>query len=990
MRHIHTKAIIVVLLTITILLPGFAHETTPEEYIVRIVYFVAKDRTPRQDAEERLNKIVKRAQKFYADYMEKFGFGRKTFRYEEDENGNVLIHQVIGKKNGEVYRKWPLACLTGEGTATRLQTRNTVLLVFLDHGSGFLANACGLAITGKRSLVPAYGTCSTWQVTAHELGHNFVLQHDYRPDGGIMGGPGDGLSQCAAEWLNLHPYFNGGKISEIENRVKINTLATVAYPQDNIHAFFELVDPDGLYHVRFLHETHHMHSCKSLSGERMVVQLDLATVKDKRVKLQTVDMNGNARYPNWISFSDVEPDMILDISPKGRVVKDGLIGYWSFDEATGKYAFDRNRNTHYARLSEGANLDFNAGKVGGALQLDGSRQNATVSNSAELMNGLDAFSLCLWVKSNGTDTDRGFINGRTPNDKDEFFGFRYDKDGWLGGQSNVIKAGITTTDGTHSLESSGNVQTTEWQHLAFTWRSDSPMKLYINGTLNTPSFIQPVISGTLSNVDKLIVGRGGKDRNRGWDGLIDDVRLYNKVLSVREIADLSFNNDKDVRIYGVDLAGTANLTTETIEDGADVEYVYTVTNTGYRNDTIKLTTSGNVNATLSETSVTLAPGTSSAVRLTVPRKTLATAGEHAVEVTATSQGDSTKTAHLTATTTVSPSYSLNIEDVNGYTTEIQHASREMNFPLTVTNTGNSDDTIVLTASGDVNVALSDTSVTLAPGVSKNIKINVQDTSLDIGDHAIKVTATSQSDNQEFEQRKIIIYVLSKDAQDIDLHDGLISYWSFDEVNENISSASNGNNDVTLQNGASLAFKEGQIGSAIRFDGSGDGATVNNGASLINGLNAFTLSLWIKSEHTNTDRGFVFPKNPNGEDEIFSIRYDADGISGEGKNVIKAGITTTGGNQLYESASSVQTTEWQHIALTWRSGRGITLYINGLLDQPTFNSPATSGHITGAEALFIGIGAKDENRSWVGYIDEVRLYNRVLRPTEVAKLAQGVE
>ena len=574
--------------------------------------------------------------------------------------------------------------------------------------------------------------------------------------------------------------------------------------------------------------------------------------------------------------------------------------------------------------------------------------------------------------------------------KMNFFGFRYDKDGWGGGENNVIKAGITTTSGSHALESSGNVQTKEWQHLAFTWRSGEPMKLYINGVLDNPSFIQPAISGTLSNVDKLVIGRGCKDRSRGWDGLIDDVRLYNKVLSAREIAKLPRVNNREASAHGVALTGVVNLTPEAIDTGSGIQYVFTVTNTGTTNDTMKLTTSGNVTATLSETSVSLDPGASTTVRLTVPTTSVAIAGEYRVDVTATSQGDTTKTAQLTARITIRERRGITLEGVNGLTAEIQRTSQIIDFPLTLTNTGNVSEKIQLTISGDVTATLNKTSVTLAPGVSTNIKLYIPGTPLSVGDHAIKVIATSQTDTNETAELTIITYIYSGNTQNIDLQDGLLSHWSFDAVNENISADVVGNNDVTLQNGATFTPNGGQIGGAIRFDGSSDGATVTNGANLINGRTAFTLSLWIKSDYTNTDRGFIFPKTPNGSDEIFSLRYDKAGSSGKGRDVINASIKTTGGKQSYESASDVQTTEWQHLAFTWRSGHGLTLYINGVLDQPTFNSPATNGRVTGANVLLIGRGAKDENRSWKGFIDEVHLYNRVLSPSEIAELAQDVE
>ena len=116
-----------------------------------------------------------------------------------------------------------------------------------------------------------------------------------------------------------------------------------------------------------------------------------------------------------------------------------------------------------------------------------------------------------------------------------------------------------------------------------------------------------------------------------------------------------------------------------------------------------------------------------------------------------------------------------------------------------------------------------------------------------------------------------------------------------------------------------------------------------------------------------------------------MRYDAKGSEGGGTNVIKAAITTTGGVQVYESASGVQTTEWQHIALTWRSGRELALYINGILDEPTSNSKGTHGKVVGADRLLIGRGAKDQKGAWVSLIDDVRLYARVLSGKEIANL-----
>ncbi len=105
-------------------------------------------------------------------------------------------------------------------------------------------------------------------------------------------------------------------------------------------------------------------------------------------------------------------------------------------------------------------------------------------------------------------------------------------------------------------------------------------------------------------------------------------------------------------VYGVMLAGVGDLTAEVSDTSEGVTYTINVTNAGDTDDVIDLAAS-NADATLSETSVSLESGALVEVTLTIPATALATPGDHEVKVTATSQGDNTKTAEVTTTTTVS-------------------------------------------------------------------------------------------------------------------------------------------------------------------------------------------------------------------------------------------------------------------------------------------------------------------------------------------------
>jgi len=164
---------------------------------------------------------------------------------------------------------------------------------------------------------------------------------------------------------------------------------------------------------------------------------------------------------------------------------------------------------------------------------------------------------------------------------------------------------------------------------------------------------------------------------------------------------------------------------------------------------------------------------------------------------------------------------------------------------------------------------------------------------------------------------------------------------------------------------------GKIGSAIKFDGSGS-IIKDADATYLNGLTAFTVSAWVRSEKTNVDDGFLNGVEPDGQDRYLGIRYDKKGASGKGSNLIKAGVTVNSNEEQIESAQNTQTTSWQHIAFCWSSGGQLALYINGEKTVPTYVDSAT-GAVEDIQDFIIGKGAKDQGaKGWDGLVDEVRI------------------
>ena len=177
-----------------------------------------------------------------------------------------------------------------------------------------------------------------------------------------------------------------------------------------------------------------------------------------------------------------------------------------------------------------------SGQIGGAVELDRINDKIEEPDAGSYLNGLSALTISVWVKSDVTNDDRGILYGREPTGNDEDLGMRYDRYGAFGGGSEIIKASIRTTSGSTQIESTPYVQTTSWQHLALVWASGSSLQLYINGQVNLLSYDGGPLLGTVSGVENLMLGRGGKGKY--WGGLVDDFRIYSRALDGNEINNL--------------------------------------------------------------------------------------------------------------------------------------------------------------------------------------------------------------------------------------------------------------------------------------------------------------------------------------------------------------------------------------------------------------------------------------------------------------------
>jgi chitinase len=219
------------------------------------------------------------------------------------------------------------------------------------------------------------------------------------------------------------------------------------------------------------------------------------------------------------------------------------------------------------------------------------------------------------------------------------------------------------------------------------------------------------------------------------------------------------------------------------------------------------------------------------------------------------------------------------------------------------------------------------------------------------------------------------------AATITPQNGLVGWWKLD--GNAIDSSSYGNNGTVT--GATLTTdRKGQANKAYSFNGSNNYIKTGNGASL-NITGTITLSGWVKLNMTSasyqlfgkgrglgtagTDKGYAVSWSGTNK-QIYWDVYDAD------SRVVVAG-----------TGAVISDNNWHHIVATWdgtTNANGYKIYIDGVL-KTQMGSVAISSIKSSPYPFVVGATSDYQDRPANGLIDDVRVYNRALSPTEITAL-----
>jgi hypothetical protein len=231
--------------------------------------------------------------------------------------------------------------------------------------------------------------------------------------------------------------------------------------------------------------------------------IGLAAGTTYRYRARAEDARGNLG-----AYSDV-------VAGTTTAVSGGLVAAWGFNEGKGATAADVSGFVNSGVLDD---ADWTAqGRFGNALSFDGATSKVTVADTASL-DLTSGMTLEAWVKPSVLPLSWHAVLAK---DVDRYY--------LMAGTNNQNRPGVGGTFTTQAVVAPTTLPVATWTHLAATY-DRATIRLYINGVqVATGAQTAPV------STSNAVLTIGADFYGEFFQGVLDEIRIYNRALSVSEI-----------------------------------------------------------------------------------------------------------------------------------------------------------------------------------------------------------------------------------------------------------------------------------------------------------------------------------------------------------------------------------------------------------------------------------------------------------------------
>lgn len=632
----------------------------------------------------------------------------------------------------------------------------------------------------------------------------------------------------------------------------------------------------------------------------------------------------------------------------------GLIGHWAFDDEAGTTATDHSGNGNHGTLTNSPT--WATGKRAGALAFNGGTAYVSIPTAGA---SASAGTISFWAKSSDAAHSGYLVNTVGTNERIYL--------GWSNSSIYMLMG-----SGANTIATAFNVSTGAWHHVTGTWSGTSGT-LYVDGQL--------VGSGSFTALASVLnpMYVGGFAGSQGFNGTIDDVRIYSRALSASEAATLYRagatkrvvpNNLSLAAHYSLD-EGSGTQAGDMSGNGRHASFQGSPSWVAGRGSSA-VSTNNTVSDYVDAPNVAVGSAWTAMAWFKYP---LATAGGSWHTLFRGSGGGD---HHIIV--------QRSDMRLGMYANVAGSGFRTSGFNMATLSNGWHH--IAAVGSGGIQLMYID-------GVLVG-QTDTQSTS------DIKAIGNYQGGSQNwgtFDDVRIYTRALSaaevasiassnqtvvNAPQDDRITSGLVGYWTFngkDVSGSTASDVSGQGNNGTISNGASATI--GKVGQAMSFDGVDDYVQVPYAAALAP-TGALSFGGWFKTRDKTVSQKLISKTESGGYAMVIN-----EGIGGCSGTSLAVFVGAPPANTYYGACherSNFDNDEWHHAMGTY-DGETLRLYFDGSLVNSN-TSPSGAINYSTANTLCLGTeagGTCGVTQFFPGSLDEVRVYNRALTDVEVRRL-----